>query len=171
MLSRESPCSQKQKPCVGQAGLCDLQKRFGPSVASSSETTAEVFKDPADCHPSSFMGHRVYPVARHLSFQPNPPAGGPIVEALEHSRRGGTTSPLDSTSKEMEVMGCRFYHAALIAFSRCQGYMAYMTQYQQNSGKTWRTWSMTPSLIVERQDVSYLMAWMQASGSCVLPGT
>jgi hypothetical protein len=63
-------------------------------------------------------------------FQPNPPAEGPIVEALEHGKRGNSTSPLDSTSKEMEIMGCRFYHAASIA-ARAASYMAYMTQYQR----------------------------------------
>ncbi|KAM6186523.1 E3 SUMO-protein ligase ZNF451 isoform 1-T1 [Rhynchocyon petersi] len=118
--------------CDGKPDCVSSKKRLVPPLHPLLRiATAEVFKDPADCHPSSFMGHRVYPVAKDSSpFQPNPPAEGPIVEALEHSRRGNATSPLDSTSKEMEVMGCRFYHAASIA-ARAASYMAYMTQYQR----------------------------------------
>ncbi|XP_058934109.1 E3 SUMO-protein ligase ZNF451 isoform X3 [Kogia breviceps] len=120
------------EPCEGKPDCVTSKKRLVPPLHPLLRiATTEVFKDPADCHPSSFMGHRVYPVAKDTSpFQPNPPAGGPIVEALEHSKRGSTTSPLDSTSKEMEVMGCRFYHAASIA-ARAASYMAYMTQYQR----------------------------------------
>ncbi|XP_058410080.1 E3 SUMO-protein ligase ZNF451 isoform X3 [Diceros bicornis minor] len=118
--------------CEGKPDYVTSKKRLVPPLHPLLRiATTEVFKDPADCHPSSFMGHRVYPVARDTSpFQPNPPAEGPIVEALEHSKRGSTTSLLDSTSKEMEVMGCRFYHAASIA-ARAASYMAYMTQYQR----------------------------------------
>nr|XP_012296974.1 E3 SUMO-protein ligase ZNF451 isoform X6 [Aotus nancymaae] len=118
--------------CEGKPDCVTSKKRLVPPLHPLLRiATTEVFKDPADCHPSSFMGHRVYPVAKDTSpFQPNPPAEGPIVEALEHSKRGNTTSPLDSTSKEMEVMGCRFYHAASIA-ARAASYMAYMTQYQR----------------------------------------
>ncbi|XP_011373304.1 E3 SUMO-protein ligase ZNF451 isoform X2 [Pteropus vampyrus] len=118
--------------CDGKPDYVNSKKRLVPPLHPLLRiATTEVFKDPADCHPSSFMGHRVYPVAKDTSpFQPNPPAEGPIVEALEHSKRGSTTSPLDSTSKEMEVMGCRFYHAASIA-ARAASYMAYMTQYQR----------------------------------------
>ncbi|XP_077625208.1 uncharacterized protein LOC144235526 [Crocuta crocuta] len=118
--------------CEGKPDYVTSKKRLVPPLHPLLRiATTEVFKDPADCHPSSFMGHRVYPVAKDTSpFQPNPPAEGPIVEALEHSKRGSTTSPLDSTSKEMEVMGCRFYHAASIA-ARAASYMAYMTQYQR----------------------------------------
>lgn len=118
--------------CEGKPDCVTSKKRLVPPLHPLLRiATTEVFKDPADCHPSSFMGHRVYPVAKDTSpFQPNPPAEGPIVEALEHSKRGSTTSPLDSTSKEMEVMGCRFYHAASIA-ARAASYMAYMTQYQR----------------------------------------
>nr|XP_045013524.1 E3 SUMO-protein ligase ZNF451 isoform X2 [Jaculus jaculus] len=118
--------------CEGKPDYVTSKKRLVPPLHPLLRiATAEVFKDPADCHPSSFMGHRVYPVAKDTSpFQPNPPAEGPIVEALEHSKRGKTLSPLDSTSKEMEVMGCRFYHAASIA-ARAASYMAYMTQYQR----------------------------------------
>ncbi|XP_004846158.2 E3 SUMO-protein ligase ZNF451 isoform X7 [Heterocephalus glaber] len=118
--------------CEGKPDCVTSKKRLVPPLHPLLRiATTEVFKDPADCHPSSFMGHRVYPVSRDTSpFQPNPPAEGPIVEALEHSKRGSTTSPLDSTSKEMEVMGCRFYHAASIA-ARAASYMAYMTQYQR----------------------------------------
>lgn len=118
--------------CEGKSDYVTSKKRLVPPLHPLLRiATTEVFKDPADCHPSSFMGHRVYPVAKDTSpFQPNPPAEGPIVEALEHSKRGSTTSPLDSTSKEMEVMGCRFYHAASIA-ARAASYMAYMTQYQR----------------------------------------
>ena len=94
--------------CEGKPDCVTSKKRLVPPLHPLLRiATAEVFKDPADCHPSSFMGHRVYPVAKDTSpFQPNPPAGGPIVEALEHSRRGGTTSPLDSTSKEMDIIFC-----------------------------------------------------------------
>uniref|UniRef100_A0A2I3RVG6 Zinc finger protein 451 n=1 Tax=Pan troglodytes TaxID=9598 RepID=A0A2I3RVG6_PANTR len=118
--------------CEGKPDCVTSKKRLVPPLHPLLRiATTEVFKDPADCHPSSFMGHRVYPVAKDTSpFQPNPPAEGPIVEALEHSKRGNTASPLDSTSKEMEVMGCRFYHAASIA-ARAASYMAYMTQYQR----------------------------------------
>ena len=118
--------------CEGKPDCVTSKKRLVPPLHPLLRiATAEVFKDPADCHPSSFMGHRVYPVAKDTSpFQPHPPAGGPIVAALEHSRRGGATSPLDPTSKEMEAMGCRFYHAASIA-ARAASYMAYMTQYQR----------------------------------------
>ncbi|XP_077018274.1 E3 SUMO-protein ligase ZNF451 isoform X6 [Tamandua tetradactyla] len=118
--------------CEGKPDCGTSKKRLVPPLHPLLRiATTEVFKDPADCHPSSFMGHRVYPVAKDTSpFQPNPPAEGPIVEALEHSKRGNTASPLDSTSKEMEVMGCRFYHAASIA-ARAASYMAYMTQYQR----------------------------------------
>uniref|UniRef100_A0A8D2AYH4 Zinc finger protein 451 n=1 Tax=Sciurus vulgaris TaxID=55149 RepID=A0A8D2AYH4_SCIVU len=118
--------------CEGKPDCVTSKKRLVPPLHPLLRiATTEVFKDPADCHPSSFMGHRVYPVAKDTSpFQPNPPAEGPIVEALEHSKRGNTTSPLDSTSKEMEIMGCRFYHAASIA-ARAASYMAYMTQYQR----------------------------------------
>lgn len=118
--------------CDGKPDYVTSKKRLVPPLHPLLRiATTEVFKDPADCHPSSFMGHRVYPVAKDTSpFQPNPPAEGPIVEALEHSKRGSTASPLDSTSKEMEVMGCRFYHAASIA-ARAASYMAYMTQYQR----------------------------------------
>ncbi|EPQ05926.1 Zinc finger protein 451 [Myotis brandtii] len=118
--------------CDGKPDYVTSKKRLVPPLHPLLRiATTEVFKDPADCHPSSFMGHRVYPVAKDTSpFQPNPPAEGPIVEALEHSKRGSTTSLLDSTSKEMEVMGCRFYHAASIA-ARAASYMAYMTQYQR----------------------------------------
>ncbi|XP_004605931.1 E3 SUMO-protein ligase ZNF451 isoform X2 [Sorex araneus] len=117
--------------CDGKPDYVTSKKRLVPPLHPLLRiATTEVFKDPADCHPSSFMGHRVYPVAKDTSpFQPNPPAEGPIVEALEHSKRG-STSLLDSTSKEMEVMGCRFYHAASIA-ARAASYMAYMTQYQR----------------------------------------
>ncbi|KAM5257096.1 E3 SUMO-protein ligase ZNF451 isoform 3-T3 [Ctenodactylus gundi] len=118
--------------CEGKSDCITSKKRLVPPLHPLLRiATAEVFKDPADCHPSSFMGHRVYPVSKNTSpFQPNPPAEGPIVEALEHSKRGNTTSPLDSTSKEMEAMGCRFYHAASIA-ARAASYLAYMTQYQR----------------------------------------
>ncbi|XP_004696392.1 E3 SUMO-protein ligase ZNF451 isoform X3 [Echinops telfairi] len=118
--------------CEGRSDCVTSKKRLVPPLHPLLRiATTEVFKDPADCHPSSFMGHRVYPVAKDTSpFQPNPPAEGPIVEAVEHNKRGNTTSPLDSTSKEMEVMGCRFYHAASIA-ARAASYMAYMTQYQR----------------------------------------
>ncbi|XP_032319220.1 E3 SUMO-protein ligase ZNF451 isoform X5 [Camelus ferus] len=120
------------EPCEGKPDCVTSKKRLVPPLHPLLRiATTEVFKDPADCHPSSFMGHRVYPVAKDTSpFQPNPPAGGPIVEALAHSRRGSAVSPLDSASKEMEVMGCRFYHAASIA-ARAASYMAYMTQYQR----------------------------------------
>ncbi|XP_076414112.1 E3 SUMO-protein ligase ZNF451 isoform X7 [Peromyscus maniculatus bairdii] len=118
--------------CEGKPDWMTSKKRLVPPLHPLLRiATTEVFKDPADCHPSSFMGHRVYPVAKDTSpFQPNPPAEGPIIDVLEHSKRGNTTSPLDSTSKEMEVMGCRFYHAASIA-ARAASYMAYMTQYQR----------------------------------------
>ncbi|XP_012874637.1 PREDICTED: uncharacterized protein LOC105987805 [Dipodomys ordii] len=118
--------------CGGKPGCVTSKKRLVPPLHPLLRiATSEVFKDPADCHPSSFMGHRVYPVSKDTSpFQPSPTAEGPIVEALEHSKRGNTTSPLDSTSKEMEVMGCRFYHAASIA-ARAASYLAYMTQYQR----------------------------------------
>ncbi|XP_048203525.1 E3 SUMO-protein ligase ZNF451 isoform X4 [Perognathus longimembris pacificus] len=118
--------------CEGKPGCVTSKKRLVPPLHPLLRiATSEVFKDPADCHPSSFMGHRVYSVSKDTSpFQPNPTVEGPIVEALEHSKRGNTTSPLDSTSKEMEVMGCRFYHAASIA-ARAASYLAYMTQYQR----------------------------------------
>ncbi|XP_075411059.1 E3 SUMO-protein ligase ZNF451 isoform X4 [Tenrec ecaudatus] len=120
------------EPCEGKSDCVTSKKRLVPPLHPLLRiATTEVFKDPADCHPSSFMGHRVYPVAKDTSpFQPNPPAEGPIVEAVEHNKRGNTISPLDSTSREMEVMGCRFYHAASIA-ARAASYMAYMTQYQR----------------------------------------